>query len=91
MAKHHAYSIEFSLDAFSSRFSFGSLGVYDQLDFGGLLDRQIGRVGAFENFPRVDPCQAIRIGNESNQFSRTSAITLGIARTPAVVEPHVAS
>ena len=41
----------------------GSLQVDDQLDFGGLLDRQIGRLLAFENLTGVATGQTVRFRN----------------------------
>ena len=41
----------------------GSLQVDDQLDFGGLLDRQIGRLLAFENLAGVATGQTVRFRN----------------------------
>src|SRR6266567_6881624 len=38
---------------------FGSLEVYDQLDFRRLLDRQITRLLSLKNFPGVDPHQTV--------------------------------
>src|SRR5262249_50078602 len=40
---------------------FGGLEVYKQLDFGGLLDGEISRLGAFENSLNVEGSPAIHV------------------------------
>src|SRR5438552_9048892 len=40
-----------------------SFRIDDQLEFGRLYDRQVGRLGALENFSGVDACLTIAIGN----------------------------
>jgi hypothetical protein len=40
--------------------------VEDQLDFGGLLDRQVGGLLAFENAPDVDTDLTVRIGETAS-------------------------
>ena len=50
----------------------GGLEIDDQLDFGGLLDGQIGRFLAFENAPGVESGQTLRVRNASSVAHQTA-------------------
>jgi hypothetical protein len=61
----------------------GSLEVYDELELGGLRDRQVARLLSLENPPGVDADLTISIGNTrpvAHETTRHGELASGIAR-----------